>query len=120
MSESELKAMPDDEQPVVAEPSHDAEDRLTPEFVSAVLDRVDAGDSEGARALVDPLHHADIADLFELVPSDQRRALAAAMRSILEEPNLLRRFSQNARKPDDIDTTARRYLKRIEATQVQA
>ena len=84
MSESELKAMPDDEQPVVAEPSHDAEDRLTPEFVSAVLDRVDAGDSEGARALVDPLHHADIADLFELVPSDQRRALAAAITDLLD------------------------------------
>jgi glycosyltransferase involved in cell wall biosynthesis len=48
------------------------------------------------------------------VPPNDARALAAAMRSILEQPNLLRQFAENARKPDDIDTTARRYLKRIE------
>ncbi|MEK1927423.1 MAG: glycosyltransferase, partial [Rhizobium giardinii] len=54
------------------------------------------------------------------VPPNDARALAAAMRSILEEPNLLRQFSENARKPDDIDTTARRYLRQIEPVQVQA
>ena len=51
--------------------THDAEARLTPEFVDAVVDRVEEGDIEGARALVAPLHPADIADLFELAPGDR-------------------------------------------------
>lgn len=68
----------------ITEPSHDAEDRLTPEFVSGVLDRVEAGDSEGARALVEPLHPADIADLFELTPSERRQPLAAALSDLLD------------------------------------
>ena len=55
----------------------DEDDRLKPEFVSAVLDAVEAGDAEAARALVEPLHPADIADLFELTPEDRRGELAA-------------------------------------------
>ncbi len=66
------------------ETSLDADDRLKPEFVSAVLERVESGDSEGARALVAPLHPADIADLFELTPAEERRALAAAVSDLLD------------------------------------
>jgi magnesium transporter len=55
----------------------DEDDRLKPEFVRAVMDRVEVGDTEGARALVEPLHPADIADLIEAVPRDERSALAA-------------------------------------------
>jgi magnesium transporter len=62
----------------------DADDRLKPEFVRAVLDAVEAGDAEGARALVAPLHPADIADLFELTPAEQRDALAAAVADLLD------------------------------------
>jgi len=62
----------------------DEDDRLKPEFVREVMARVEAGDDEGARALVGPLHPADIADLFELVDSDDRRALAAAIAGILD------------------------------------
>ena len=62
----------------------DSDDLLRPEFVRAVLDAVDDGDAEGARALVEPLHPADIADLFELVPSDQRGALATAIADVLD------------------------------------
>ena len=62
----------------------DADDRLRPEFVRAVVERVEAGDDEGARALVEPLHPADLADLFELVDSDDRRALAAAIADMLD------------------------------------
>ena len=62
----------------------DEDDRLKPEFVRLVLDRVEAGDSEGARALVEPLHPADVADLFELVDTDERRALAAAVADVLD------------------------------------
>ena len=62
----------------------DEDDRLRPGFVRAVMERVEAGDSEGARQLVEPLHPADIADLFELVDSDDRRALAAALADMLD------------------------------------
>ncbi|PZO88038.1 MAG: magnesium transporter [Sphingomonas sanxanigenens] len=78
MSESEIAAVES------AEDSHDDEDRLKPEFVRAVLDCVEAGDQEGARALVAPLHPADIADLFELVPAEERQALAAALAEMLD------------------------------------
>ncbi|HEX8214049.1 MAG TPA: magnesium transporter [Allosphingosinicella sp.] len=62
----------------------DEDDRLKPEFVRRVMDRVEEGDGEGARALVEPLHPADIADLFELVDRDDRRALAAAVAGLLD------------------------------------
>ncbi|HEX8653974.1 MAG TPA: magnesium transporter [Allosphingosinicella sp.] len=62
----------------------DADDRLKPEFVEMVMDLVDAGDHEAARALIQPLHPADLADLFELIDSDDRRALAAAIADELD------------------------------------
>ncbi|WP_425229175.1 magnesium transporter [Sphingomonas sp.] len=62
----------------------DRDDRLKPAFVDAVLDAVEEGDAEGARALVAPLHPADIADLFELTPHDRRDALAAALADLLD------------------------------------
>jgi magnesium transporter len=62
----------------------DEDDRLRPEFVDRVLAAVDAGDLDGARALVEPLHPADIADLFELAPADERRGLARALADLLD------------------------------------
>ncbi|OYY73151.1 magnesium transporter [Sphingomonas sp. 28-63-12] len=62
----------------------DEDDRLKPAFVSAVLAALNDGDAEGARALVEPLHPADIADLFELVPADQRAPLATAIADLLD------------------------------------
>ncbi|RHW18675.1 magnesium transporter [Sphingomonas gilva] len=79
MSETELQP-PESE----GETQLDEDDRLKPEFVRAVLDAVDAGDAEAARALVDPLHPADIADLFELTPAEDRGALAAALADMLD------------------------------------
>ncbi|SOB80342.1 magnesium transporter [Sphingomonas guangdongensis] len=80
MSETEL---PD--APTAAETSElDEDDRLKPGFVRAVLDAVEEGDPERARALVEPLHPADIADLFELVPADQRAGLAHAVHDLLD------------------------------------
>ena len=82
MSESELEtppgALPTEEDRL------DEDDRLKPEFVRRVLERAEAGDTEGARALVDPLHPADVADLFELVDSSERRVLAAALADMLD------------------------------------
>jgi magnesium transporter len=83
MSDSELEA-PREAPPAIEDTRLDEDDRLKPEFVAEVLDRVKAGDDEGARALVDPLHPADIADLFELADSDDRRALAAALAGLLD------------------------------------
>tara|TARA_R110000868_G_scaffold92934_4_gene257653 strand:+ start:320 stop:1753 length:1434 start_codon:yes stop_codon:yes gene_type:complete len=62
-----------------AESRHDEDDRLRPEYVTAVLDAVEDGDDERARDLVSPLHPADIADLLELTPADRRGAVAAAL-----------------------------------------
>ncbi|HEX8583693.1 MAG TPA: magnesium transporter [Allosphingosinicella sp.] len=69
--------------PPAADTRLDEDDRLRPEFVREVMDRVEAGDVDAARALVEPLHPADIADLFELVDRDDRRALAEALEEIL-------------------------------------
>jgi magnesium transporter len=62
----------------------DKDDHLKTGFVRDVLAAVEAGRDEDARALVAPLHPADVADLFELTPADQRRALAAALADILD------------------------------------
>ena len=62
----------------------DEDDRLRPEFVRAVLDAVEAGERDEARALVEPLHPADVADLFELTPHEQRAGLAHAVADLLD------------------------------------
>ena len=62
----------------------DRDDRLKPEFVRNVLDAVEAGDNDAARALVEPLHPADIADLFELTPHEDRGPLAKALTDLLD------------------------------------
>ncbi|WP_375288476.1 magnesium transporter [Sphingomonas sp.] len=79
MSETELRNADAE-----AETQLDEDDRLKPEFVSRVLEAADAGDSEGVRALVEPLHPADIADLFELTPEDRRAELATAIPDLLD------------------------------------
>jgi magnesium transporter len=81
MIETEL---PDMDAEAEADSQLDRDDRLRPEFVRAVLDAVEAGDTEAARALVEPLHPADIADLFELTPHEDRAALAHAVTDLLD------------------------------------
>lgn len=68
----------------MARASHDEEDRLTPEFVARIVAFVEAGDEEAVRDAVAPLHPADIADLFELAPTDARRPLASALAERLD------------------------------------
>ena len=77
-----------------------------------------------AQSLGRPVIASNIGGMAELVedgvnglgvsPNDPR-ALAFAMRRIAEAPELRRRLSRNARRPDDIDTTAGRYLELIGA-----
>src|SRR3546814_17551081 len=81
MSESEDIATPlhEPETAPTEDRVHDEEDRLRPEFVREVLDAVADGDDEAARALVAELHPADIAELLELTPGDERGDLIEAL-----------------------------------------
>ncbi len=83
MSDIDIETL-EAEVPTPADHHHDSEDRLTPAFVQKVIDRVEEGDDAGARALVEPLHPADIADLFELAPGDMRPALAGALAELID------------------------------------
>lgn len=62
-----------------ASDSLDEENILKPEFVRAVRDALDQGENDRVYDLVEPLHPADTADLFELLEADQRPALARAI-----------------------------------------
>ena len=61
----------------------DEDNRLTRDFVDRVLDAVEEGDLAEAHRLVEPLHEADIADLFELTPRDRRGELAIALGDLM-------------------------------------
>ncbi|MFA7604211.1 MAG: magnesium transporter [Novosphingobium sp.] len=62
-----------------ASDSLDEENRLKPDFVRRVQDALEAGETDTVYDLVEPLHPADIADLFELVEEHQRLPLARAI-----------------------------------------
>ncbi|MFL6841215.1 MAG: magnesium transporter [Sphingomicrobium sp.] len=86
MSESEHIATPLHEPEAAKGPDrvHDKEDRLRTDFVREVLDAVADGDDEAARALVGGLHPADIADLIELAPGEERADLIEALAGIVD------------------------------------
>jgi magnesium transporter len=63
--------------------SLDAENTLKPEFVRRVRDALEAGENDAVYGLVEGLHPADIADLFELLDSDERPALALAISDLM-------------------------------------
>ena len=49
-----------------------------------MLDAAADGDDEKARALVEPLHPADVADLIELAAADEREGLVAALAGMVD------------------------------------
>jgi magnesium transporter len=61
----------------------DEDNRLTREFVNSVLNAVDQGNYNEAYRLVEPLHEADIADLFELTAGEKRGALALCLGDLM-------------------------------------
>ncbi|MFN6935219.1 MAG: magnesium transporter, partial [Tsuneonella sp.] len=71
---------PDDR---VDDERHDEDNRLKPEYVRSVNEALDHGDRTLVHALVEPLHPADIADLFELLDSHDRPLLAAAIPGLM-------------------------------------
>jgi len=86
MSESDIIATPPAEAngAPVEDRVHDKEDHIRASFVREVLDAVADGDDEQARALVEDLHPADIADLIELAPTDERADLIEALAGIVD------------------------------------
>jgi len=66
-----------------ADETLDEDNRLKADFVRLVLDAVERGDTEEAYRLAQPLHAADIADLFELTKREDRADLAIALGDLL-------------------------------------
>ena len=56
-----------------------ADDGLQPDFLRAIEAALESDDEGEIRALVKPLHPADIADLFEQISSERRAQLAVAL-----------------------------------------
>ena len=69
----------DTAEPARESESLDKDNRLKPDFVRRVQDALDAGETDAVYDLVEPLHPADIADLFELIDEDERLPLARAI-----------------------------------------
>jgi magnesium transporter len=61
----------------------DDENTLTKNFVRRVQAALYAGEDERVYNLVEPLHPADIADLFELIDADERLALSKAITDLM-------------------------------------
>src|SRR6478752_7683348 len=61
----------------------DADNLLKPRFVDSVSTALAEGDQARAYELVEPLHPADIADLFELLEREQRPKLAEAITDLM-------------------------------------
>ncbi len=61
----------------------DEDNRLKPEFVRSVSHALEEGDDARVYELVESLHPADIADLFELLERDKRAPLARAISDLM-------------------------------------
>jgi magnesium transporter len=72
-----------DTPPVEEEHLNEEENTLLPEFVRKVREALEAGETDTVYELVEPLHPADVADLFELIDRDERRPLARAISDLM-------------------------------------
>lgn len=77
----------------------DEDDRFDPEYLTSILSALDDGENDEVYRLVQPLHAADIADLFELVNSDNRAPLADAVADLLSA-DVLAEMNEHVR--DDV------------------
>jgi magnesium transporter len=74
----------------------DDDREMKPAFVRAVVDAVDRGDAEAIRSLAEPLHAADMADLFGMVSPMERRAIVAALGADFD-PEILSEIDEELR-----------------------
>ena len=81
--EATAEALPASDAARLAESLDAEENTLRPEFVRRVAEALERGDRDAVYALVEPLHPADIADLFELLDEDDRPLLAAAISDLM-------------------------------------
>lgn len=70
-------------EPVRESDSLDEENTLKKDFVRRVSEGLDVGETDLVYELVEPLHPADIADLFELLEADERPLLAKAISDLM-------------------------------------
>lgn len=75
----------------------DEDNRLEPEYLSSILNALETRQDEEVYRLVQPFHAADIADLFELVESDNRAPLANAL-SDLVSADVLAEMNEHVRE----------------------
>lgn len=68
---------------VEAVESLDEDNQLTRNFVDRVIDALDSDEVGETYRLVEPLHEADVADLFENIPADRRGELAIALGDLM-------------------------------------
>jgi magnesium transporter len=83
MAEPEFDELEEDFAAPAEDQQLDEENRLKPEFVRSVRDALDHQDDGRVYDLVEPLHPADIADLFELLERDERKTLASAITDLM-------------------------------------
>ncbi len=74
------EARPDDR---IDDERMDEENTFKPEFVRAVEEALEDGNTQAVYELVEPLHPADIADLLELLERDVRYALVGAITDLM-------------------------------------
>ncbi|HEY8350948.1 MAG TPA: magnesium transporter, partial [Sphingomonadales bacterium] len=84
-------------QPAADEPpaaEKDEEGPVGPTFLKAIREALENGDQVAVRALVEPLHAADTADLIAFLEPDERPALIAALGSELD-PQVLSELDES-------------------------
>ena len=77
------EALAPGEQPRHSESLDHEDNTLRPSFIRKVTESLEAGDQDAVYNLVEPLHPADVADLFELIGHDYRADLARAINDLL-------------------------------------
>ena len=82
MSEQDLSEL-EQQAPREDDEELDEDNHLRASFVDSVADALEEGNAARTYELVEPLHPADIADLFELLERDERRKLAAAITDLM-------------------------------------